>query len=66
MATIDGQPVDTTNRYFVGARADKIVVMNPPHEMTKSQALVFAAWIATLADDDGISFDAALAAVQNT
>lgn len=66
MATIDGEEIDTSNKFMVGVQGDNIVIMlPPPGRITKRDALVFAAWIATLADDDGLSFDAVLAAVQN-
>lgn len=66
MATIEGEAVDTTNKFMVGVQEDSIVIMMPPPgRISKRDALVFAAWIATLADDDGLSFDVALAAVHN-
>lgn len=66
MVNINGAAIDTTNQFFVGVQGNDVVIMKPPHRMSKPEALVFAAWIATLADDDGISFDAALTAVHNT
>lgn len=67
MSTIDGEKIDTHNQFLVGQTGMReIVIINPPRgPMSKHDALVFAAWIVTLADDDGMSFDAALAAVQN-
>lgn len=66
MATIEGEAIDTSNKFMVGVQGDNIVIMLPPRgRISKRDALVFAAWIATLADDDGLNFDAALAAVQN-
>lgn len=66
MATIDGEAIDTDNRFMVGQTGMReIIIMNPPRgPISKADALVFAAWIATLADDDGLSFDAAREAVE--
>lgn len=66
MATIEGEAIDTMNKFMVGVQGDSIVMLRPPRgAISKKDALVFAAWIATLADDDGLSFDAALKAVQD-
>lgn len=66
MATIEGEAIDTSNKFMVGVQGNSIVIMMPPPgRISKRDALVFAAWIATLADDDGLSFDAALKAVQD-
>lgn len=65
MATIEGKEIDTANKFMVGVQGNNIVIMMPPPgRISKRDALVFAAWIATLADDDGLGFDAALEAVQ--
>ena len=50
---------------FTSRGLDKIVVMKPPHEMTRSEALEFAAWIVAIADLND-EFPAILEAVQNT
>lgn len=65
MATTEGEEIDTSNKFMVGVQGGDIVIMRPVSRMSKRDALVFAATIATLADDDGLGFDAALEAVQN-
>ena len=66
MATIEGEAIDTSNKFVVGVQGNSIVIMMPPPgRISKREALEFAAWIATLADDDGLRFDAALKAVQD-
>jgi hypothetical protein len=53
------------NEFMVGVQGPCIVVMNPPRGvMTKKQALAYAAWLVTLADDDG-EFPEFLRAVQS-
>lgn len=59
--------MDTFNKHMVGVQGDNIVIMNPPREpMSKADALVFAAWIVTLADDYDGGFQKVLEAVHNT
>lgn len=58
--------MDTFNQFLVGVRADKIHIMSPPkREITKDEALMLAAWLVVLADDDE-KFPSILEAVQNT
>lgn len=53
------------NKFFVGARADHIVIMRPPvGDLSKADALNLAAWIAALCDKD--EFEKAYAEVINT
>ncbi len=57
--------IDTTNKHLVGVQGESIVIMNPPRwPMSKDDALTFAAWIVTLADDHE-AFSDHLAAVQS-
>lgn len=57
--------MDTFNKHMVGVQGDNIVIMNPPRQpMSKADALMFAAWIVTLGDDDN-KFAEYLAAVQS-
>lgn len=59
--------MDTFNKHMVGVRGDDIVIMNPPRmPMSKTDALIFAAWIVTLADEDETGFQKALEAVHQT
>lgn len=58
--------VDISNVHMVSAGSRGIVIIAPPIvPMTKTDALVFAAWIVALADEDG-SFPDLLARVQDT
>ena len=60
--------MDTFNKHMVGVQGDNIVVLMPPHgPMSKADALVFAAWIVTLADysEDEKDFRNALEAVRS-
>jgi len=61
------EQIDTMNRYGVGVRGDRLVILWPPTELEFDNALVFAAWIVTLAERlDGPSFDEVRKAVRNT
>ena len=44
--------METDNKYIVGVRGKDIVVLVPPWKMNKEEALLFAAWIVALADDN--------------
>jgi hypothetical protein len=58
--------IDTFNKHMVGVQGDNIVIMMLPRgPMSKADALVFAAWIVTLADDHDGGFQKVLAAVQS-
>jgi hypothetical protein len=58
--------MDTFNKYVVGVNGDKIVILAPPRgPISKEDALMFAAWIVTLADYSGEEFAKALEAVQS-
>lgn len=57
--------MDTFNKHMVGLQCGNIVILMPPREpMSKQDALMFAAWIVAMADDDETGFQKALAAVQ--
>lgn len=57
--------MDNTNKYMVGVRGKEIVIMLPPMgSISKHDALMMAAWIVTLADDDD-KFAEYIAAVQS-
>lgn len=67
------QPIDTSNEFAVacgvGVRSDELVLFLPPasgQRLTRDQALVLAAWLASLADPGGDRFARVLEAVQNT
>jgi hypothetical protein len=57
------------NHFSLGTSSEtspNIIIMNPPRvAMSKADALVFAAWIVTLADDYEDGFEKALAAVRS-
>jgi hypothetical protein len=58
--------MDTFNKHMVGVQGNNILIMNPPRgPMSKEEALIFAAWIVTLADDDETGFQKALEAVRS-
>lgn len=59
------EEIDTDNQFMVGSQGTNIIVLRPPSVMTKEQAVRFAAWLVTLADDNN-QFDTVLEAVQNT
>lgn len=59
------QDIDTGNYQMVGLRGDNIIVMFPKSTMTKQEALVHAAWLVAMADDDN-KFDEVLTAVQHS
>lgn len=53
------------NKFLVGVAGDAIVVLRPSSQMTKAEALLHAAWLVALADDNN-EFSKILEAVQNT
>jgi hypothetical protein len=56
--------MDTFNKHMVGVQGERIVIMMPPTgPISKREALMLAAWIVTLADDNA-DFTSFLAAVQ--
>lgn len=59
---------DTMNVHLVSTGGDdRIFIVRPPSApLTREQALLFAAWIVTLADPMGEDFPLALKAVQST
>lgn len=59
--------MDVLNKYLVAVRGDNIVVLNPSmKEMTRNEALVFAAWLVVIAEDSHHKFSNALSAVKNS
>lgn len=58
------EDVDTTNDCFVGVQGDSIVFLRSPNKLSKQRALVLAAWIVCLADDND-DFGTVLEAVQS-
>lgn len=58
--------IDPANAQFVGRNgAGQVSVMMPRTVMTRQEALVHAAWLVSVADDDD-EFGAYLAAVRST
>lgn len=57
--------IDTTNYQMVGGRGDEIIVLSPKQVMTKREAILHAAWLVVLADDND-EFDSVLRAVEHT
>jgi hypothetical protein len=54
------------NKYGVGSKGHNIIVMLPPREMTKDEALEFAAWIAVMADPIGDKFKLVMSEVRHS
>lgn len=66
MYAIDGVEVDTANKFMVAKQGRNILIMNPPRgPISKHDAMVLAAWLVALGDDDGLSFEAAKDAVES-
>ncbi len=42
--------IDTGNKYLVGVRGDVVVMLRPPRELTRSDAVLLAAYLVALAD----------------
>lgn len=60
--------IDTLNKYGVGVQGEKVVVLLPPRTpMTKTDALILAAWLVTMADmsEGEADFQEILKAVQS-
>lgn len=57
--------LDIGNYQAVGGQGEAIVVLLPKSMMTKAEALVHAAWLVALADDND-EFPAVLEAVRST
>lgn len=49
---MDIDNLDTSNSQMVGVQGDNILIMMPKQKMTKAEALVLAAWLLMLADDN--------------
>ncbi len=58
--------IDVPNDQFVGMAGDHVIVMRPKQRMTKREALVHAAWLVALAEDEPGEFARILEAVRNT
>lgn len=57
--------IDTFNKFLVGMKGDNVTIMRMSPLMTKQDALLLAAYLVALADDDN-EFAEVLKAVQNT
>ena len=42
---------DLSNQQMLSLHENNVVILNPKREMTKHEALVFAAWIVALSDE---------------
>lgn len=46
--------IDTVNKFLVSSVGDNVAIMNPPRgRLSRSDALLLAAWLVALAPDDG-------------
>lgn len=63
----DNTEIDTFNKQIIGVNGEDIVVMLPAQRMSKTEALLHAAWLVALADDsdDNAEFKRVLDAVQS-
>lgn len=52
MEYINVDELDTSNAQMVGVQGNDIIILMPKQKMTKPEALVLAAWLMTLADDN--------------
>jgi len=43
---------ETTNKHFVGLQGDEIVVLRPPTRLSRQDALLLAAWLVALAEQE--------------
>lgn len=60
------EEIETLNKFLVGARGDKVVIMLPPRgELSRKDALGLAAWLVAIAEQDN-EFQSVLNAVRNT
>ena len=57
--------LETFNKFGVSASAEGLVILTWQRRITKADALILAAWLVALADDDD-TFPALLKAVQST
>jgi len=64
--TEQASEIGIANEQLVGAQGDQIVVAMPKQRMTRDQALLHAAWLVALADDEPPRFPAILDAVNQT
>jgi hypothetical protein len=54
-------PIYRGNDFLVSANGNDIVILNPPHagqHLTKADALLLAAWLVVLAEEDAGEFEA--------
>lgn len=67
---IDFETLDIGNYQFVGMRgappSEKVVVMIPKVELTRTEALVHAAWLVVLAEQESGEFERVLEKVRST
>ena len=61
-----GEEIDTGNYQGVSECANGVAVLFPRQRMTKAEALVHAAWIVAIADENLADFAKVLAAVRST
>ena len=57
--------IDTSNKFLVSARGQRIGVMRPTHDMSKEDALNLAAWLVAMVDVDPADFDKAVSDIES-
>ena len=53
---VEKTEIDTANHQMVGVRGEKIVILRPPVERSREEALVFAAHIVAIAEGFGAAY----------
>jgi len=57
--------MEVNNKYCVGVQGDSLTILLPPRLLSKSDALLLAAWLVTLAEQEEGEFQQVLEAVQS-
>lgn len=59
------EPIYTTNKFGVATKSSgSLVILMPPRELTKADALLLAAWLVAMAEDEPGEFERVRAAVE--
>ena len=67
MNGVSAHDIDIGNRHMVAGTSAGIVIMNPPRSpLSNAEALVLAAWLVALDEDDGGNFQTILERVLET
>jgi hypothetical protein len=61
----ENEEIDTGNYRMVTTKGNSVIIMNPINIMSKKEALLFAAWLVVIAENEDNEFTKILTAVQN-